>query len=84
MCTMKYSAIKKKNTICKNRNGLREYYTKGSKSEREKYCMICHLKQIREYDKKTHREQVSGYQWGEGWEAGQYRDKGLRGTNCFV
>ena len=46
--------------------------------------MIYHLKQIREYDKKTHREQVSGYQWGEGWEAGQYRDKGLRGTNCFV
>ena len=34
----------KKNTICKNRNGLREYYTKGSKSEKEKYCMIYHLK----------------------------------------
>ena len=32
--------------------------------------------------KQTHRyrEQASGYQWGEG----QYRGRGLRGTNYYV
>ena len=27
------------------------------------------------------REQASAYLWGEGREEGQYRDRGLRGTN---
>ena len=33
--------------------------------------------------KQTHRyrEQTSGYQWGEGSGEGQYRHRGLRGTN---
>ena len=33
--------------------------------------------------KQTHkyREQTSGYQWGEGRGEGQYRDRGIRGTN---
>ena len=36
--------------------------------------------------KKIHRyrEQTSGYQWGEGRREGQYRSRGLRGTNCQV
>ena len=35
------------------------------------------------FDLQTHRyrEQTSCYQWGEGKEDGQHRDKGLRGTN---
>ena len=53
-----YSAIKNIYTICKNRNGLREYYAKGSRSEREKYCMIYHLKQIREYNRFTESKLV--------------------------
>ena len=34
--------------------------------------------------KQTHkyREQTSGYQRGEGRGEGQYRDRGVRGTNC--
>ena len=31
-----------------------------------------------------HREQASGYQWGEGRREGQYSGKGLRGTNYRV
>ena len=31
--------------------------------------------------KQTHREQTSGSQWGEGRWEGQYRGRGLRGTN---
>ena len=33
--------------------------------------------------KQTHRyrEQTGGYQWGEGRGEGQYRGRGLRGTN---
>ena len=52
----------KKNTICKNRNGLREYYAKGSKSDKVLYDISLKIKQMREYNKKTHREQDSGYQ----------------------
>ena len=35
------------------------------------------LQQIYRY-----REQTSGYQRGEGRGEGQYRDRGVRGTNC--
>ena len=31
-----------------------------------------------------HREETSGYQRGEGSEEGQYRGRGLRGTNYYV
>ena len=31
-----------------------------------------------------HREQTSGYQWGEGSKEGQDRGRGLRGTNYYV
>ena len=36
--------------------------------------------------KHTHRyrEKTSGYQWGEGREEGQDKDKGLRDTNYYV
>ena len=34
--------------------------------------------------KQTHREQTSGYQWGEGGVKGQGRGRGLRPTNCHV
>ena len=36
--------------------------------------------------KQTHRcrEQISGYQWGEGREEEQDRGRGLRGTNYYV
>ena len=38
-----YSAVKKKernNAICINMDGSRDYHTKGSKSEQDKYHMI--------------------------------------------
>ena len=31
-----------------------------------------------------HREETSGYQWGEESGEGQYRGRGLRGTNYYV
>ena len=34
--------------------------------------------------KQTHREQTSGYHWGEGIREGQDRDRGLRGTNYYA
>ena len=34
--------------------------------------------------KKTHREQTSGYQWVEGKRERQNKDRGLRGTNYHV
>ena len=33
---------------------------------------------------QTHREQTSGFQWGEGSGQGQDRNRGLRGTNYYV
>ena len=35
---------------------------------------------------QTHRyrEQISGYQWGKGWEKGQDRDRGLRDTKYYI
>ena len=35
----------------------------------------------KEADTDRYREQTSGYQWGEGSGEGQYRGRGLRGTN---
>ena len=36
--------------------------------------------------KQTHRhtEETSGYQWGEESGEGQYRGRGLRGTNYYI
>ena len=36
--------------------------------------------------KQTHRyrEHTGGYQWGEGRGEGQYRRRGLQGTNYYV
>ena len=47
--------------------------------ESEKYNRLVNITK----KKQTHRyrEQISGYQWGEGTEKGQYNVKGLRGTN---
>ena len=33
---------------------------------------------------QRHREQTSGYQWGEESGEGHYRGRELRGTNCCV
>ena len=48
-------------------------------------CGIEKIQQTSEYNKKEAdsqiREQTSGYQWGEGRGKGQYRGRGLRGTN---
>ena len=35
-----YSAIKKKNAICNNMDGLGGHYTSRNKSEKDKYCKV--------------------------------------------
>ena len=34
--------------------------------------------------KQTHREQTSGYQWGEGSGEGHYSGRELRGANYYL
>ena len=67
-----YSAIKKEwnNVICSNMGGLRDYHTKWSQTEKDKYIILptCGIlkKMIQmnlfEKWKQTHRKQIYGYQ----------------------
>ena len=45
----------------------------------------CAIKKSLREKKQTHRyrEQTSGYQLGEGRREGQYRGRGVRGTNYY-
>ena len=61
-----------------------------NQTEKGKYCLVLltcgiwKIQQTSEYNKKevvSQREQTSSYQWGEGSGKGQYRHRGLRGTN---
>ena len=52
-----------------------------------RYMWNLKIPQTSESNKKeaySQIEQIFGYQWGEGREQGQYRDRGLRGTNYLV
>ena len=72
-----YSAIKKEwnNAMCSNMDGPRDYHTKRSKSERDKYHMILLTCGIQNMTQKNismkqnqthrHREQTCGCQGGE-------------------
>ena len=50
--------------------------------EPKKYNRLVNLTQ----KKQTHRqrEQISGYQWGEGEEEEKYKGRGLKGMNDYV
>ena len=51
--------------------------------ESKKYNKLVHITRLTDIKKQTHRykEQANGYQWEEGRWEGQYRDRGLSGTN---
>ena len=53
----------------------------SKKCENTEYILVNITKK-----KQTHKYtgQTSGYQWGERREEGEYRDRGLRGTNYYV
>ena len=61
-----------------------------SQTEKDKYCMThLHVKSIRynklvNITKKKNRLTDRTSQWGEGRRKGQYRGRGLRGTNYWV
>ena len=59
---------RKTNTVC--------YHLYAESTKYNKLVTITKKKQTHRY-----REQTSGYQWGEGRGEGQYRGRGLRGTN---
>ena len=42
------------------------------------------LTPVRREESHRYREQTSGYQWGEGRREGQFRSRGLRGTNYYI
>ena len=63
------------------------YYGQKSKSdsERQTLCIITYMWNLKnkeiiilEKHEQTYREQTSGYQYGEGQEKGQGRDKGYK------
>ena len=45
-------------------------YTKLNKSEKDTYCMISYMLNLKKYNKLVYREQTSGYQWREGYGVG--------------
>ena len=73
-----YSDIKKwNNAICSNMDGPRDYYTKWSQTEKDKYYMrslICGTKKktvqmnlfMKQKQTHRHRKQTYGYQRGRG------------------
>ena len=50
--------------------------------ESKKYNKLANITKKRQTHK--YREETSGYKWGEGMGDGQYRGRGLRGTNYYV
>ena len=70
---------------------LEGYYAKLKKSEKQRHiqCVITYRENLKNKlltitqreQTQRYREQTSGYRWGEGKGEGQYRGRGLRGTN---
>ena len=50
-----------------------------NKKEADSLVIITKKKQTHRY-----RKQTSGYQWGQGRREGQYRGRGVQGTNYHV
>ena len=50
--------------------------------EYKKYNKLVNVTKKKQTDR--YREQSGGYQWGEGSGEGQYRVRGLRGTNYYI
>ena len=50
--------------------------------ESKKYNKIVNI--TKKKQTQRYREQISGYQWGEGRGEGKYRGRGLRGTDYKI
>ena len=80
--------------ICNNMDVLGGHYAKWNKSDRERQILYHLYVESKKYDKlvsltekkQTHRyrEQMRGYQCGEGRGEGKYKGRGLRGIKYYV
>ena len=96
--TMEYHSVIKKEwnfAICSNMDGLGGHYDKWNKSDRERQILydITYMwnlenttnqwiKQKRSW--LTHKEQTSGYQWGEGRGRSNIGSLGLTYTHYYI